>query len=1382
MATEPEPGSPPTVIGIGASAGGLAALKEFFDHVPGDTGLVFVVIVHLAPSFESRLADLLQPHSAMPVRQVNDSATVEPDHVYVIPPGHNLSAIDTHLRLSDLEPRHGGRNPIDHFFRTLAATHDGHAIGIVLTGTGSDGTAGLGAITEQGGLAIAQDPEEAEYDGMPRSAVASGNVDLVLPLAEIANHVVRLASAEPKLPVPADGDSISDDTRRTVQKIFAQIRTRTGHDLSGYKETTLLRRIRRRMQLHQIDDLDEYSRRLRAERGEVDRLFDDLLISVTSFFRDRDVFEQLERDVIPRLFESKGPSETVRVWSVGCATGEEAYSLAILLLEHAATLDNPPHLQLFASDLHHRSLQRAREGVYRASIEDDISPEHLRRYFTIDNASYRIRKEVRETIIFAEHNLLKDPPFSHMDLIVCRNLLIYLRRDTQTSAFAVFHYALDPGGFLVLGTSETLDRSDLFSAVDKKRCFFRRRDVPIREPPLPVFAPGTARQLTPVDRPVAKGEPEMGYGLQHAQLLAQQAPPSILVDAEQRIVHYSTDAGRYLVHPGGEPTSDVFRLVHHDLRLDLRAAIYAARNEGVAVSTQPIAISVEGLKQAVTVRVVPATDPGLGGFVLVLFDSATHRAEPPAGPAAASMPPGDAGHAPAVVQIESELDLTRQRLQNVVEEYETSQEEMKAANEELQSTNEELRSTMEELETSKEELQSMNEELATLNQENRHKVEELAMLSSDLQNLLTATDIATLFLDRQLRIVRFTPPVTGIFNIVHNDQGRPLTDFTHRLQADDLTGEAQQVLDRLVPIERELQSSDGRWLLTRILPYRTSDDRIEGVVITFVDITRRLAAERSLRASQRRLQLALDASEMGSWSWDPLTGAATADDRALAILGLPSDDTDFFAALQSCIDVADGSRLRDSLNPDQRRIFLQLRANRHDDGRSVVIEINAGSAAGLRLGTDDGAPQFIGTIQDVTTRIETIARRGERQALLADTAAHLLHGLEPPGELVDRLLDQLAGLFDVVLYERYELDTERRLALSSARNTMGDRSPPAGGIGAELSAAAVEQQRFIVRNELRSSTDERAAPARAHQLTGYACYPLISGGEIHGVVSFGTDREGGFDEDLDILRTLVDCVAAAEQRRRAEADLRQFADELEAAVEERTSDVRALASSLTRAEQAERQRIAQLVHDDLQQLLHSAEMKLGLLREDHDQGRNDATTMNLDEIGELLDVSVTLARRLAVDLSPQVLDETDIGEILVWLAGQMYDMHGLTVDVALEAPIHADDRAQRVVLYQAIRELLFNVVKHAGIDRAIVELRRAGPDLVVEVSDQGAGFRPSDVPPGRSDSHGLDSIRQRIRLLGGQLDVTSTPEHGTRATIRCPVPAATSAPATGASP
>ncbi len=842
-----------TIVGIGASSGGLAALRQFFEHVPEDSGLAFVVVVHLSPDYKSMMAELLQPSVKMPVMQVTKTLQLKANTVYVIPPNANLNSIDTHLRLSDLEEKRSERAPVDHFFRTLAATHDGHSIGVILSGAGSDGSLGIKEIKNKGGLTIAQDPVEAEFEGMPLSAISTGMIDLIVPITEIPRHILEFVNTKPQISKFTNGQEPGQKERNLVNKIFVQIKSRTNRDFSHYKLSTIIRRLERRMQLYQVEILEDYLNILRKNPEEVRMLSDEFLINVTSFFRDRQVFDFLEKNIIPSLVENKNSGQQVRVWSVGCATGEEAYSLAILLIEACNLLEVAPSIQVFATDLHEKSLQKGREGFYPGDIKTDISPERLQRFFIKEDGGYRVRKELREQVIFTPHNLLSDPPFSRIDLLVCRNLLIYLKRDIQQDIFDLFHYSLKPNRFLLLGTSETLENTDFFKMESKEFSMYKKRNINGPEPKLPFFPRLQHKVIQYAGQ--QKQEEKVSPGILHHKLVERYGFPSLLVNLDYQVIHVSENAGRYLSISGGELSKNLFKLIKPELQIDLRAIIYNARDQHKLARTKPVLINLDGEEKYLSLSAQLIEDTEFQEVILVIFEEFSHE----------NLLPQDkisTGYSATQreVALEKELNENQQSLQAIVEEYETTQEEMKASNEELQSANEELRSTMEELETSKEELQSLNEELTTLNQENRHKVEEMSQLSDDLQNLQASTEIATLYLDKNLNILRFTPKLGELFNVRPADKGRPISDQTHKLGYNQLTDDALQVLRNLQPIEREVEDEQGNFYLTRLLPYRTADDRIMGVVITFVDINKLKKAQEDLKESESYFRALVNAS------------------------------------------------------------------------------------------------------------------------------------------------------------------------------------------------------------------------------------------------------------------------------------------------------------------------------------------------------------------------------------------------------------------------------------------------------------------------------------------------------------------------------------------
>lgn len=852
------------IVGIGASAGGLGALQEFFEALPAHTSMAFVVVVHLAPDHESNLPSLLQKATSMPVVQVTKPTLIEHDHVYVIAPSLDLTMADDYLRVTPSQPEEGRRSAIDLFFRTLAQAYRERAIGVVLSGAGSDGSAGLSRIKEMGGITFAQDPSEAEYESMPRSAVATGMVDFVMTAAEMPQRLLDLWSTAKEIhlpPIPESDerqrDLAGETAERALREIMVILRTRTAHDFRHYKRATVMRRIERRLQVNGITDLQAYRDYLHLHPEETQALLQDMLISVTNFFRDKEAFDVLERDVLPPLFEGRGEQERIRVWSVGCATGEEAYSLAMLMQERSLKSPDGASFQVFATDIDERAISFARTGLYPDSILADVAPGRVRQFFSKDAAHYRVKKELREHMLFAHHNVLSDPPFSRLDLICCRNLLIYLDRDAQLEILKMFHFALRPGGVLFLGSSESADSvSSMFSVIDKRNRIYRANVAVRGDSPVPVSLSGPMNTRPIVSTVQPPGRRRFSFGDLHQRLVEQYAPPSVLVSRDSEIVHLSDRAGRFLQYSGGEPSHNIVAVVRPELRVELRTAIYQALHTNRSVEARRVRIEREGRSYFVNMTTRPVHDPEANAdFVLVLFDEVEDSMS------GAETSEGDTQKDPIISQLERELQRTKEQLQSTIEQSETSTEELKASNEELQAINEELRSATEELETSKEELQSINEELTTVNAELKSKVEETGKINDDLQNLIAANDIGTIFVDRNMCIKRYTPRATDVFSIIPSDIGRSLLDITHRLQYDKLADDAAEAFDSLRLIERELESNDGRWYLARFVPYRTTEDLIDGAVLSFIDITGRRKAEDQLREGERRMRIVAESTK-----------------------------------------------------------------------------------------------------------------------------------------------------------------------------------------------------------------------------------------------------------------------------------------------------------------------------------------------------------------------------------------------------------------------------------------------------------------------------------------------------------------------------------------
>ncbi|MBW9242394.1 CheR family methyltransferase [Pseudomonas paracarnis] len=861
------------VVGIGASAGGLQAVKAFFEHMPKDCGMAFVVVLHLSPDHQSVADKIIQETTRMPVSQVNDATPIEKNHVYVISPAQLLKMNDGYLAVSPAVREGGSHIAIDLFFRDLADTHKERAFCLILSGTGSDGAVGLSRIKEQGGITLVQAPEDAEYDGMPLAAIETQMVDLVLPVVEMpqkllelwrnAQSIVLPTANDPEIKtIPPSSERDAAVAEQLLLDILIQLRASTGHDFKHYKRATVLRRIERRLQVTAQPDLATYYNFLQANPDETKALLGDMLIGVTNFFRDREAFEALERDVIPNLVKSLEDSvphrEEVRIWSAGCSTGEEAYSLAMLVAEQLALDASGAKMQVFATDIDERAITHGRNGVYPEAIITDVPPQRLRQYFAKEkNQHYRVRKEIREKVLFAKHSLLADPPFSQIDLIVCRNLLIYLDREVQRDILQMFHFALRPGGYLFLGSSESADGClDLFVPVDKRNRIFRVRagsSAVRRAPTMP--RGGYLRPSATTLAIETKAPSKVSFADIHLRALEKAAPPSVIVNMQADILHMSEGAGRFLRYVAGEVTHNLLTLVHPDLRLDIRTTLFQVQQSNSPVSSRKIRIQREQGPFLVDISARPYRDEATeNDYVLVIFQ------ETAVDPLLPDIDTVTQAENAIMSNLERELQRTKLHLQDTIEQAEVSSEELKASNEEMQAVNEELRSATEELETSKEELQSINEELLTVNFELKTKVEETDKVNDYLTNLIASTDIATVFVDRNMRIRWFTPRATDIFSMLPVDTGRSLLDITHRLDYPQMTEDAATVFESLSMIEREISSNDDRWYIARLLPYRSSEDHIDGTVLTFIDITKRRQAEEELRLGEERMRLVAEST------------------------------------------------------------------------------------------------------------------------------------------------------------------------------------------------------------------------------------------------------------------------------------------------------------------------------------------------------------------------------------------------------------------------------------------------------------------------------------------------------------------------------------------
>jgi PAS domain S-box-containing protein len=906
------------VVGIGASAGGLEALSEFLDAMPSDSGMAFVLSQHLSPDRESMMAEILARRTKMTVAEVEDGMPVEPDHVYVIRPGHVLTIREGRLHLGLPLGTRATNRPIDDFFKSLAEEQRERGIAIIMSGMGSNGAAGAQAIKAVGGLCIAQDPETAQFPSMPRHLIDQGYADYILPPGEMPDVLLSYA-AHPYVREnrgAGQAPALRRDQNQ-LREILAILRTRTRQDFSGYKKPTILRRVQRRMGLTRVDKTGDYAKLLRQSPSEVTALADDLLIHVTGFFRDAEAWEALRERVIAPLVAAREPEAAVRCWVTACSSGEEAYTLAILLVEESERAGKRLDIKVFATDMADRALGHARAGVYPGGIESEVSAERLDRFFEKDDAVYRVQQDLRERVVFAPQNLLQDPPFSRLDIASCRNLLIYLEPDVQQRVLALLHFGLREGGALFLGGSETIaGAEDLFEPIDKRARIFRRLGptrhgltdfaLPRALQMLPAGSTGATAEGTAPDAELADAaafaadsprrvfRPERRLGrptvaqVTHRTLLEHHTPAAVTIDRDHRVLYFHGNTRPFLEQPSGEPTRDLLMLTRDGLRAAVRQALQRAASEGTTATVMDGWVELEpGRRGRIAVSVSPVSDKTGPDYFVVSFQE-RGEIESVAGPTDGN---GDGdGDSEEIAQSNRELRRVRDELQTTIEELQTSNEELKASHEEVMSMNEELQSANEELETSKEEMQSLNEELTTVNAQLRAKMEELQVTSNDLTSLLASTDLAVLFLDTRFRIRRYTPPILDLIELIATDVGRPLSDLARKFTDPQLVSDAEEVLGKLAPLEREVEGRDCRWFMRRITPYRTSDNRIDGIVVTFHDITLRRRAESAMRASEQRMRNIINVEGVGVLTFDASGTLIDANDAFLHMSGYQRDD------------------------------------------------------------------------------------------------------------------------------------------------------------------------------------------------------------------------------------------------------------------------------------------------------------------------------------------------------------------------------------------------------------------------------------------------------------------------------------------------------------
>ena len=1175
-------GSGIPVVGIGGSAGALDSLKRFFSAMPPDSGAAFVIVQHLAPTHASMLREILAQHTRMQTFEAQEGTAVQPNCAYVIPPNSCLSILHGVLHLSEPEAEHGIRMPIDLFSRSLAEDRKERAIFVLFSGADADGTLGVRAVRGAGGLTIAQD-ETAQFSEMPRSAVATGFVDLILPPEQMPKAIMDYLNHSYVRREDATAGLQAEGNAAGLNKVLRILHAQMGHDFRCYKQSTILRRIQRRMGLKGISEIAGYSALIAGDTEEIKELDRDLLINVTSFFRDPDAFEELHQKAIIPLVQAKHADDSIRVWVPGCASGEEAYSLAMLLLTEVAAAGKRCTVQIFATDIDEEALQFARAGIYPESILADVGTDRLSRFFVKQEQGYRVSESLRKQVVFASQNLITDPPFSRMDITSCRNLLIYLDMEMQAKLIPLFNCSLNTGGYLFLGKSEGVGgHHALFETISKKSRIYRQiassRAVGLNYPT------GKKQVLQAPAHAVDK-RPVVSYSDAIRQALLSCFEASlVLVDGKGQILQFHGQTGRYLNMPTGEPSFNLLSIVKGGLSIKIRSAMRQALREGKTVVIENVRMTQDESASFVRITLVPILRDEPEPLMAVVFEDVPR-------PAIVTPEEIHAGDNDTVVKrLEDELRATQQELQSAIEDLQASNEELRAANEEVVSTNEELQSSNEELETSKEELQSSNEELTTVNNQLQDNVETLDKANTNMANFLSSTQIATLFLDSELRIKLFTPAATRIFKLIPSDTGRPVGDLSLNFVNFNLLADAETVIRNGDIVEREALHGDGSSYLVRVMPYRTMDDHSDGVILTFSDVT-------SLRRAERQTR------------------------RLATVLTVANDAV----------------------------ILFDLNGNVQSWNRGAERLYGWSEAEALTMHFRDLVP-----------------------------AERASEGLE----LARRLL---AGE-TIASFETKRLTKEGRM------------------LDVWLTAAQILNE--------------------AEKMEAFATV------------------------ERDIT-----------EKKRSEVELKV----LNEALEQRADQLRFLASELTKAEQNEQHRLAQILHDGLQQILVGAKYQLALLEHSHDVPRDSATVTNL------IDEAISTSRSLAAELSPPILHRGGLIAGLQWLADWMREKQGLMVNITVPEKIESLPESITALLFQAARELLFNVVKHAVAKVARVEVIKADGFIRLSVEDEGTGFDTERLTAkGRLNGIGLLNLRERLNMLGGQLEIDSSPGRGSRITIVIP--------------
>ncbi|MGD0679138.1 MAG: chemotaxis protein CheB [Polyangiaceae bacterium] len=1314
------------IAAVGASAGGLAPTSELLRELGANPGIAVVVIHHLDATHESKLVEILSRTTSMPVAGASDGARIEPGHVYVVLPNEELLIHQGILKVMPRLPEGGLHLPIDRFFESLALDQDSLGAGVVLSGSGFDGTEGVKAIKREGGIALAQDAT-AEYASMPQSAVATGCVDFVLPAGGLARELRRLGSHAQSLRATSSQHQVEE---RDYRQILGALRNASGVDFSSYKPATIRRRLQRRLILHGLTDLPAYVELLKRDPAEVRALGEDVLIHVTGFFREPETFEALRSQVFPKLCEDPRRDSPIRVWVPGCSTGEELYSIAIALLEFLGDAHKDVPIKLFGTDLSLAAVEKARAGRFTESIERDVSQVRLQRFFSKNESVYQIRRDVRDLCIFAQHDVTRDPPFSAMDLVSCRNLMIYLGPQLQDRVIALLHFALKEPGFLVLGNAETARAFAGFVAVDGKNKIYARTSA----------APRLAFDFTtprlPLDlssaRPGAVATPERAIGARapgpsevqreaDRLVLAAFGPPGVVVTPDLAIIEFRGQTGPFLEHAPGAASLDLLRTAREELKLPLRRAIERARATQRPERETGITFLIGEKPRSVTLEVIPfVVQPMQRDLLLVLFEDVSPKEGVLQEPGPASV---DQRTPTAEQALRQELASTRQFVESAIEQLEATNEELRSANEEIVSSNEELRSTNEELQRAKEELQAKNEELRTVNDELSERNVEATRLSDDLTNVLTSTEIPIIIVGRDLRLRRFTPAAGRVFGLLGTHLGRPIGDAQQFVAiAPEVIRLVPKVLEHFNPVECAIQDHGGRWYQVSVRPYVTLDARIDGTVISARDVD----------AEKRVAERLAAAGKYAEGIVETVRDGLVVLDRDLRVT---STNTAFRRAFRLAPENAKGRRLEDLgctafAIPALQKVLEGLGRGQSTEDFRLEHGAADGSTCVFLLDARriEGADLFLLALRDVTEAERVRIARTDlsfRDALTGAAEGVLM---------VDRT--------GRVLFANPAL--ARDFGFESEELT-------------EMSVDVLLPERFR----------EVHARHRAEYLAAPSARPMGRGLDLVG------RRKDGSEFPIEVVLStmtredavvVVAFVTDVTERREAERQIRVYQERL-----------RRMAFDAALTEERERRRIAIELHDRIGQALALAQIKLTSLGGE----LAGASRVAVDGAVALLAQAIADQRTLIFELSPPILYDLGLKEALGWLAEDLEKRFGVHIDVVDDGAEKPLDDTAKAVIFRAVRELVMNVLKHAKAP-ATVSLRRSDDHLEIDVKDRGIGFDPEAPTDGPTDrGFGLLSVREQIVGLVGTLKIESAPHQGTRVTIRVPLQANPSANSPG---